>query len=98
MVEGTVKFFNRMNHYGFIDGDDGKSYFVHQTGLAEGTQIDEGDRVSFDTSEGDRGPKAENVKKVGNQEEKTEATIEVEPSEASDEATEEAVEESQEEA
>ena len=64
MVEGTVKFFNRMNRYGFINGDDGKTYFVHKTGLKEGVELDEGDRVSFKAVEGDRGPKAEDVEKI----------------------------------
>ena len=64
MVEGTVKFFNRMKGYGFINGDDGKAYFVHNTGLKEGTEIDEGDRVSFKIVEGDKGQKAEEVEKI----------------------------------
>ena len=64
MVEGTVKFFNRNRNYGFIDGDDGKSYFVHGTGLKEGVAIDEGDRVSFKAVQGDKGPKAEEVEKL----------------------------------
>ena len=64
MVEGTVKFFNRIRNYGFINGDDGKTYFVHGTGLREGTMIDEGDRVSFTATEGDKGPKAEDVEKL----------------------------------
>ncbi len=64
MTEGTVKFFNRNKGFGFINGDDGKDYFVHETGLSQGTSIDEGDRVTFDVVEGDRGPKAENVKKA----------------------------------
>ena len=73
MVEGTVKFFNRVKNYGFIDGDDGKSYFVHGTGLKEGVSIDEGDKVSFKAVEGDRGPKAEEVEKLeGKAEEKKE--------------------------
>jgi len=98
MVEGTVKFFNRTNHYGFIDADDGKSYFVHESGLTEGTSIDEGDKVSFDAVEGDKGPKAENVKKLdSSNEDKAEDApaedAEVEPAEASEEATEEVVEE-----
>ena len=92
MAEGTVKFFNRTNRYGFIDGDDGKSYFVHETGLAEGTKIDEGDKVSFDATEGDKGPKAENVKKLdSNTEDAPAPSAEAEP-----EAAEEAVEEAQE--
>ena len=64
MTDGTVKFFNRNKGFGFINGDDGKDYFVHETGLSQGTSIDEGDRVTFDVTQGDRGPKAENVKKA----------------------------------
>jgi CspA family cold shock protein len=64
MVEGTVKFFNEMKHFGFIAGDDGKEYFVHASGLKEGTTIREGDKVKFEVVQGDRGPKAEQVEKV----------------------------------
>ncbi len=64
MTEGTVKFFNEMKNFGFIDGDDGKSYFVHTTGLKEGTTIKEGDRVSFKPTQGEKGPKAEEVEKL----------------------------------
>ena len=64
MVEGTVKFFNSMKHFGFIAGDDGKEYFVHASGLKPGTSITEGDKVSFKVVEGDRGPKAEDVEKA----------------------------------
>jgi CspA family cold shock protein len=64
MVEGTVKFFNRMKSYGFINGDDGKTYFVHRSGLKEGVEIDENDRVSFEAVEGEKGLKAEKVEKL----------------------------------
>ncbi|MFQ5648120.1 MAG: cold-shock protein [Candidatus Aenigmatarchaeota archaeon] len=64
MVEGTVKFFNDMKNFGFIDGDDGKSYFVHATGLKEGVSITEGDRVSFKAVTGEKGLKAEEVEKI----------------------------------
>ena len=64
MVEGTVKFFNRMKGFGFINGDDGKAYFVHSTGLKEGVELNEGDRVSFKIVEGEKGPKAEEVEKI----------------------------------
>ena len=64
MVEGTVKFFNNMKHIGFISADDGKEYFVHESGLKAGTSITEGDKVSFDVVQGDKGPKAENVEKL----------------------------------
>jgi CspA family cold shock protein len=64
MVEGTVKFYNRMKNFGFIHGDDGKDYFVHVTGLKPGTAIDEGDRVSFKPVMGEKGDKAEEVEKI----------------------------------
>jgi len=62
MAEGTVKFFNSDKGFGFINGDDGTDYYVHESGIEGGKSINEGDRVSFDGSEGDKGPKAENVK------------------------------------
>ena len=60
-MEGTVKFFNRKKGFGFIAGDDGKDYFVHFTGLSKGTFLRDNDKVSFETDEGERGPKAVNV-------------------------------------
>ena len=60
-MKGKVKFFNTMKGFGFIAGEDGTEYFVHQSGLTEGTTINENDSVTFDVVEGDRGPKAENV-------------------------------------
>ena len=62
-MKGTVKFFNNMKGFGFIAGEDGKEYFVHQTGLKEGVSLNENDSVEFDVEEGDRGPKAVNVSK-----------------------------------
>lgn len=63
-MKGKVKFYNEMKGFGFIAADDGKEYFVHQTGLKEGTTIHDNDDVSFDVVEGDRGPKAINVEKA----------------------------------
>jgi len=62
-MKGTVKFFNAMKGFGFIAADDGKEYFVHQSALGEGVTLNENDTVEFDVEEGDRGPKAVNVKK-----------------------------------
>ena len=62
-MKGTVKFFNRMKGFGFIAGEDGKEYFVHQSALQEGVTLNENDAVTFDVEEGDRGPKAVNVSK-----------------------------------
>lgn len=64
MPEGTVKFYNDIKQFGFITGDDEKDYFVHSSGIKEGTSITEGDKVSFKIVEGDRGPKAEEVEKI----------------------------------
>ena len=63
-MEGTVKFFNEMKNFGFIAGDDGKEYFVHSSGVKEGTRLQEGDKVKFEVAQGDRGPKAEQVEKI----------------------------------
>ena len=63
-MEGTVKFFNEAKRFGFITGEDGKDYFVHASGLKEGTSLNEGDKVKFEVVEGDRGPKAEQVEKI----------------------------------
>ena len=63
-MEGKVKFFNEGKGFGFIAADDGKEYFVHISGLKEGLSLAEGDDVTFDVEEGDRGPKAVNVDKA----------------------------------
>jgi len=71
-MKGTVKFFNERKGFGFIAGEDGKEYFVHQSGLKEGTALNENDAVTFDVEEGDRGPKAANVAKEGSAPESSE--------------------------
>jgi len=60
-MEGTVKFFNERKGFGFIAGEDGKEYFVHISGLTEGTTLNDNDAVTFEVVQGDRGPKAEKV-------------------------------------
>ena len=62
-MKGTVKFFNSSKGFGFIAAEDGKEYFVHQTGVTEGTVLRDNDSVTFDIGQGDRGPKAINVSK-----------------------------------
>ena len=62
-MEGNVKFFNALKGFGFIKSTDGKEYFVHGSSLAEGVELEEGDAVTFDVEEGDRGPKAVKVSK-----------------------------------
>ena len=60
-MQGTVKWFNRKKAYGFIEGEDGQEYFVHQSALAPGTFIRDNDTVEFEPAESDRGKQAQNV-------------------------------------
>jgi len=60
-MKGTVKFFDEGKRYGFIAAEDGKDYFVHQSGVNDGVVLAENAAVTFDVVEGDRGPKATNV-------------------------------------
>jgi|TARA_B110000967_G_scaffold187201_1_gene208955 CspA family cold shock protein len=63
MSNGTVKFFNNTKGFGFITPDDGgKDVFVHQSALTD--DIAEGDKVSYDVEQGDKGLNAVNVKVV----------------------------------
>jgi CspA family cold shock protein len=63
MVNGTVKFYNRIKRFGFIAQDEGEDVFVHESGIVSGP-ISDNDRVEFDVEEGDKGLKAVNVKRV----------------------------------
>jgi len=62
-MKGTVKFFNEEKRFGFITGEDGKEYFVHQSGIKDGARITQSDSIEFDTEQGDKGLKAVNVVK-----------------------------------
>lgn len=66
MVNGTVKWFDEKKGYGFITVDGGKDAFVHHTAI-EGTgfkTLTEGQRVSLDVTEGQKGPQAANVRVI----------------------------------
>ncbi len=62
-MTGTVKWFNSEKGYGFITTDEGKDIFVHFSAIqSEGFKtLNEGDKVEFEVTEGDRGPQAVNV-------------------------------------
>ncbi|MFC1741468.1 cold-shock protein [Nanoarchaeota archaeon] len=63
-MKGTVKFYDASKGFGFITPDDGgKDVFLHQSAITGGANLNEGDRVTFDVEEGDRGLKAANVAK-----------------------------------
>ncbi len=63
MSDGTVKWFNQRKGYGFLCTADGREIFVHYSNISgEGFKnLSEGDPVSFDIVEGEKGPRAENV-------------------------------------
>ncbi len=61
MATGKVKWFNAEKGYGFITTDDGNDVFVHYSVFKT---LDEGQAVSFDITQSDRGPQASNVVKL----------------------------------
>jgi CspA family cold shock protein len=63
-MNGKVKFFNDQKGFGFIAGDDGKDYFFHHSSVPVGVRLADNEAVTFDVTDGDRGPKAINVTKV----------------------------------
>ncbi|MDP4143576.1 MAG: cold-shock protein [Bacillota bacterium] len=65
-MQGTVKWFNAQKGFGFITADDGSDVFVHYSGIADKgfKTLDEGQKVQFDVTQGDKGNQAINVVKV----------------------------------
>ena len=65
MSNGTVKFFNNVRGFGFIAPDDGgEDVFAHKSNLVD--EITEGDKVSYDVEESEKGLNAINVKVIEN--------------------------------
>lgn len=65
MENGRVKWFNSEKGYGFIEREGGDDVFVHFSAITgDGFKtLEEGQEVSFDIVEGNRGPQAANVEK-----------------------------------
>ncbi|SER64833.1 cold shock protein (beta-ribbon, CspA family) [Gracilibacillus ureilyticus] len=66
MQQGTVKWFNADKGFGFIEVEGGEDLFVHFSAIqGDGFKtLDEGQAVTFDVEEGQRGPQATNVNKA----------------------------------
>ncbi|OMH29720.1 cold-shock protein CspD [Bacillus thuringiensis] len=65
-LTGKVKWFNSEKGFGFIEVADGNDVFVHFSSITgDGFKsLDEGQEVSFEVEEGNRGPQAKNVVKL----------------------------------
>ena len=66
LPEGTVKWFSDQKGYGFIEQENGNDLFVHFSAIeSDGFKtLAEGQKVSFEASEGPKGPQATNVRVV----------------------------------
>ncbi|EDN8356193.1 cold-shock protein [Listeria monocytogenes] len=66
MEQGAVKWFNAEKGFGFIERENGDDVFVHFSAIqGDGFKsLDEGQAVTFDVEEGQRGPQAANVQKA----------------------------------
>ncbi len=66
MANGTVKWFNESKGFGFITQENGPDVFAHYSEISGNgfKSLVEGDDVSFDVIQGDKGPKATNIVKL----------------------------------
>ena len=65
-VQGTVKWFNAKKGFGFIEQEDGEDVFVHYSAIETPgfKTLEEGEKVTFEVEENDKGLSAKNVMKA----------------------------------
>jgi len=63
MAQGTVKWFNGEKGFGFITTDEGTDVFAHYSQIQKDgfKTLEEGEKVTFDITQGQKGPQAENI-------------------------------------
>ncbi|MFU2163460.1 cold-shock protein [Streptococcus pluranimalium] len=66
MAQGTVKWFNAEKGFGFISTEEGQDVFAHFSQIqSDGFKsLEDGQKVSFDVEDGQRGPQATNIVKL----------------------------------
>ena len=63
MLKGTVKWFNQDKGFGFITGEDGKEVFAHYSQIQKDgfKSLDENEEVTYEVTQGQKGPQASNI-------------------------------------
>lgn len=62
-MKGTVKWFNQDKGFGFITGEDGKEVFAHYSQIQKAgfKSLDENEEVTYEVTQGQKGPQASNI-------------------------------------
>ena len=63
-MKGIMHWLSPRKGFGFIQCENGKDIFVHQTAIPAGVSLDEGDGVEFEEEKSDRGPRATDIRKL----------------------------------
>ena len=63
-MKGTIKWYNPLKGFGFIEVENEKDVFVHRTSVPQGTKLDEGDEVEFEVKKTDKGLEAVDIIKL----------------------------------
>ena len=64
MPTGRVKWFNKKKGYGFVD-HEGKDIFIHHSEILDTNLLEDNDLITFDIVDGEKGPKAKKITKMG---------------------------------